>query len=299
MRLLMKTVTGLIAATACAALTAGPALARESAPASQGNLALEPIGGYTDLGDVRVITTALCPSSATNLVIRISGGGFKPDSNVIANTVAAGLLRTPDGTGYVVPIFSDWEYLAESHAAKTPLNGPADLTLLCSDADQEHIDARMAGHVRFESHPGEKSTYLQDSGPRIATGIPGVPAPGAGGVPLDAPTAPPPPILQGQPEAGAGPGLGAQAEGGTRQPSPEQAGESDAAVEAESEDPGVQEEAGTSRDDGGQVVATADRSTARGSASLLIAAVAAVIGVGALGLLVYIRRPRPGASRSF
>lgn len=169
------------------------ALAPVSAAESEsGKLALEPIGGFTEIANVRILTTELCPPQSTGLVARISGAGFKPDSNVFHNQPLSMVQKMPDGSGYVAPIFADWDYLASAHDAELPLEGLAKITLLCADADLERIDARMEGSVRFESESGERSTFLQEGGPRIASGIPGVPAPGNGGVPEDAPTAPPP-----------------------------------------------------------------------------------------------------------
>ena len=187
---------GLVAT--CAALALAPIAGASPLPSAQqvvtsnqGSLALEPIGGYTDLGNVRILTTALCPEKSTNIVARISGAGFPADTNVIGNTGLDLVQRAPNFTGYVIPIFADWEYLASTHEAKLPLKGSASLAVLCADADLERIDARMEGGLEFESSTGKKSTYLQDGGPRIATGLPGIPPPGNGGVPEDAPTAPP------------------------------------------------------------------------------------------------------------
>lgn len=170
---------------------AGSASAQRGVTPKPDALALEPIGGYTKLGDVRIITTELCPAQSEVIIARISGAGFKPDSNVFGNTELALVPKMPDGSGYVAPIYADWDYLATAHGAKTPLEGMATLTFLCADKDLERIDAQLEGSVRFESKPGEPTRYLQDGGPRVASGLPGVPAPGAGGVPQDAPTAAP------------------------------------------------------------------------------------------------------------
>ncbi len=182
--------------TVCAALTIAPivlastpATAQQVVESGDDALALEPIGGYTDLGNVRILTTALCPEKSTNIVARISGAGFPADTNVIGNTGLDLVQRAPDFKGYVIPIFADWEYLASAHEAKLPLKGMATLSVLCADVDLERIDARMEGAVEFASSDGKKSTYLQEGGPRIASGLPGIPPPGNGGVPNDAPTA--------------------------------------------------------------------------------------------------------------
>ncbi len=164
--------------------------AQAAEPGQNSGLALEPIGGYTDLANVRVLSMARCPAQSTSLIVRISGAGFPPDTNVMGNTEISNVPLTPDGSGYVAPIFADWEYLASAHDAKTPLDGEAVLTMLCADSDLERIDARMQGALRFQSGAGKKSTYLQDGGPRLATGISGIPEPGNGGVPKNAPTAP-------------------------------------------------------------------------------------------------------------
>lgn len=257
-----------------------PGIVEPAAAVGQGNLALEPIGGFTDLGDVRVITTALCPAQSTNLMIRISGGGFRPDSNVIGNSQIAGQLMTPDRTGYVVPIFADWEYLAESHEARTPLNGPAELTLLCADADLERIDARMAGRLRFESRSGEKSKYLQDGGPRIATGIPGIPPPGSGGVPRNAPTTPPVTNAAGQlleaPAPADAAGTAPAADSGASQ-----AASAPGTAKAKAK-PGV----GATRSLDAQPTA------ARGSSPVTLLALAATAALLGWALLIFVRRPR-------
>lgn len=271
-----------------------PAAAQRAA-AGQGVLALEPIGGFTSLGNVRILTTSLCPARSTSLIVRITGGGFKPDTNVMGNTAISLVPKTPDGRGYVAPIFADWDYLASAHDAKLPLNGPATLTLLCADIDLERIDARMEGAVTF-SAAGTRPTYLQKGGPRLATGLPGIPAPGNGGVPKDAPTAPPVTtnaagqylpgqavaIGAGDGQSGAAPDAAAPVRSGVGQ-----------GVDAS--DSG----AGSSSQDQEAASATADPDGGGGTSTGLLLAVGFSAALLAFGAYVFTRRPRPDVNSYF
>ena len=262
-----------------ASFTVLPVAGSFAAPAVEtksDSLALEPIGGYTELANVRIITTQLCPERSEVIIARISGAGFEPDSNVFGNTELALVPKMPDGSGYVAPIFADWDYLASAHDAETPLNGRAELTLLCADKDLERIDARMEGAVRFESEEGERSTYLQDGGPRIASGLPGVPAPGNGGIPEDAPTAAPVLGVVGTADSD----LPGSQPGGASTSDAEAAGGADGGQDGEGNDAQSQGKQLTASDGGGPGARTG--LVALGGVALLL-----IAGVG----YVFTRRP--------
>lgn len=137
-----------------------------------GELSVEPRQGQDNWGKIRLISSENCPPETTHFLIQASGGGLPENSNAVGNNELGEFMPGTTGKGMVVPLHATWADVARTNGAKKPLDGEVRLRLVCGDQFLQRTYAEMTGTVRFTRGSDDISSYVQQGGPTLHSGIP-------------------------------------------------------------------------------------------------------------------------------
>ncbi len=177
----------LVAAALVIAYAAGEvgdetASAAPEAEAAAVGLTVTPASGQTHVESLSFGIPAPCPTGSDGVIVEITGAGFPAGSFALGLTS----LDTPSQTTFNT---ATWSSMATNNGATVPLNGPANLKLICATG-QEPSGADYTTTVSFTPTTGVNSSYQT-----AASGTP-TPTP-VGGTPIPTPTRTPTPTPGG------------------------------------------------------------------------------------------------------